>query len=83
MSDYDNTDRGVLFKNKEKGSETHPDYTGSINFGGQDCFLNAWLKKSKSGETYMSLSVKPKGQQKPKAAPKSTEPDFDDSEIPF
>jgi hypothetical protein len=31
MSDYDNTNRGALFKNNEKTEETHPDYRGRLN----------------------------------------------------
>lgn len=54
--DYDNTNRGALFK-AEKKSEKHPDYTGKINIGGNDHYLSAWIKKSKAGNTFMSLSL--------------------------
>lgn len=57
---YDNTNRGALFKNEEKQSDKHADYRGSINVDGKEFWLDAWLKKSKAGKTYMSLSVKPK-----------------------
>lgn len=60
MSDYDNTNRGALFKNDRKQQDNHPDYTGSLNVKGQEFFLDAWLKKSKDGKTFMSVSVKPK-----------------------
>ena len=59
MAEYDNTNRGVLFKGK-KEEENHPDYEGSINVGGVEYWLNAWLKTSKNGNKFMSLSVKPK-----------------------
>lgn len=82
---YDNTNRGALFKNKEKSSENHPDYKGSLNAAGVDYFFDAWLKTSKAGEKYMSVSVKPK-QAKP-VQPKSREPGEDDSpfddDLPF
>jgi len=51
---------GALFKNKKKTTETHADYTGSITFEGRECWLKAWIKTSKAGEKYMSLSVTPK-----------------------
>ena len=35
MSDYDDTNRGALFKNERKEQETHADYNGTINVGGQ------------------------------------------------
>ena len=51
---------GVLFKNQKKTTEQHPDYTGSITFEGKECWLSAWIKTSKAGPKYMSLSVMPK-----------------------
>jgi hypothetical protein len=62
MPEYDNTNRGVLFKGK-KQQDSHPDYEGSINVGGTEYWLNAWLKTSSNGNKFMSLSVKPKQQQ--------------------
>lgn len=57
---YDNTDRGVLFKNRDKKEQTHADYQGNINVGGVEYWLNAWIKQDKNGNNFMSLSVKPK-----------------------
>lgn len=89
MSDYDNTDRGALFRNDKKENENHPDYKGSINVGGTDYWLSSWLKKSKDGKTYMSLSVKAKDAAPapaPATAPAKRPPqsvaDMDD-DIPF
>lgn len=78
---YDNTNSGVLFK-ADKKTDNHPDYTGSIDVGGVDHWLSAWIKKSKDGtKTFMSLSVKPKEERQ--AAPRQAPaPEFDDS-IPF
>lgn len=73
---YDNTNRGALFKN-EKKAENHPDYKGSINVGGVDFWLSAWIKRTEE-KTYMSLSVQPK---EAKPAPKKQQDD--DDQIPF
>jgi single-stranded DNA-binding protein len=64
MTDFDKTNRGALFKNnrKEQGDKK-PEYTGSLNVGGVEYFLDAWLNKSKAGENYMSVSVKRKDMQ--------------------
>lgn len=64
MAEFDNTNRGVLFNNKDKKTQdSHPDYSGSINFNGVDCWLSGWIKESKDGKKFFSLSVKPKEQQ--------------------
>lgn len=56
MAEYDNTNRGVLFKNDKKESDKHPDYTGKINFDGKDMRLAAWIKEGQNGK-FMSLTV--------------------------
>jgi hypothetical protein len=94
---YDNTNRGALFKNERKEKETQPDYTGSLNVGGVDYFLDAWLKTAESGRKFMSVKVKRKDKQPeaapparqaeptraPQRAPAKTGFDDMDSDIPF
>lgn len=77
MADYDNTNSGALFKNDKKESEKHPDYKGSINVDGTDYWLSAWLKTSKQGTKFMSLSVSPKDAKPAKSKPQAD--DFDDA----
>jgi uncharacterized protein (DUF736 family) len=84
--EYVNTDRGVLYRNENKTSENHPDYSGSVNVAGTDFWLSGWLKESKKdGKKFFSLSVRPKGDPKqPVNKPvKAVEPDDFDQEIPF
>lgn len=50
---------GILFKNDRKDSDNHPDYTGSINVGGTEFFINGWIKQGAKAK-FMSLSIKPK-----------------------
>jgi uncharacterized protein (DUF736 family) len=80
MADYDNTNTGALFKNNEKQTEKHPDYRGTINVEGTEYWLSAWLKKSKAGTTYMSLSGKMKEEkpapQKPSRSPADLKDDI-------
>lgn len=99
MSDYDNTNRGSLFKNDKGNNPNRPDYTGKINVGGTDYRLSAWIKEAKSGKKYMSLSVKEddSGQQRQQSPPQrksapagsnygtgdSETPDLHDDDIPF
>ena len=51
---------GALFPSKEKKSEKSPDYTGTFLLAGITMRISAWNKKAKSGEPYLSLSVKEK-----------------------
>jgi len=84
MTDFDNNLRGALFRNDKKESDDHPDYRGSCEINGTEYWISAWLKVSKAGAKFMSLSFKdkaePQAKTKPKASPKQAE--FEDS-IPF
>ena len=81
MSNYSNENSGALFKNDRKETDNHPDYKGSINVGGVEYWINAWLNESKSGQKYMGLKIKAKD-----AAPAAQAPVADDAfgdDIPF
>ena len=56
MSNYDNTNSGVLFKNDKKGNEKAPDYKGKINVNGKDYDLAGWLREGKTGN-FLSVKV--------------------------
>jgi hypothetical protein len=73
---------GALFRNTEKAKDTDRDYSGSINIGYTEFWLSGYLKVSKAGTKYLSLSAKPKednGKAKPKASGGAP---FND-EVPF
>jgi uncharacterized protein (DUF736 family) len=82
MSDYDNTNSGALFKNEDKKSDKHPDYRGSLDVQGVDHWVSAWIKTSKAGKKYMSLSIQPKEERESTPAHTNRNEDFDD-DIPF
>ncbi len=77
MSDYDNTNRGVLFKNDKKETDKHPDYTGKLDVGGKEYKLAAWIKTGRNGK-FMSLSI-----SEPQEQQRSTRPSnrIDDADI--
>ena len=91
---YDDTNRGVLFKNNKKNTDRHPDYNGSINVAGVDYFISGWIKEAgpnsqNPGSKFLSVSVTPKNPSdnfetvKPRS-PKP-KPSFDDlgDDVPF
>jgi len=92
MTQFDNTNRGALFKNGRREKDTHPEYRGSINVGGEDYWLSAWVKTAKDGQRYFSLTVQakntktvPQVQRYPTSIPAPqtrTVDDFDDA-VPF
>ena len=54
---YDDTNRGVLFKNDRKETDQQPDYTGKVNVQGEEKRLAGWIRQSKAGKTFLSLSI--------------------------
>lgn len=89
MSNYDNTNSGMLAKNDRKEKDTHPDYRGVINVDGVDYWLSAWIKVGRDGskmqgQKYFSLSVKAKDEQsKPAKGSQGSGFDDIDSDLPF
>jgi len=81
MTEFDNTDRGALFKNTDKTSDKQPDYRGNLNVGGIEFRLSGWRKVSKNGLHYLSLSIQPKNSDA--AQPKQSRIDDFNDALPF
>ena len=79
--EYDNNNRGSLFKNDRKDDAKFPDYKGSLNVDGVEFWLSAWIKVSKDGQKFMSLSIKNKNADATLNKPKKAS--FEDSDVPF
>ena len=83
MSQYDDTNSGVLFREREKKSDKAPDFKGKLNVEGKEYEIAGWTRTSKAGNNFLSLKVsepwKGREQQKSEEAPRA---DFDDG-IPF
>jgi uncharacterized protein (DUF736 family) len=78
MAEFDNTNRGVLFRDEKRTNEKAPEYTGTINVDGVEKRIAAWIKVSKTGKKFFSINV---SDIKPKQdAPKQQEVD---SDVPF
>lgn len=74
---------GSLFKAKERASDRHPEYTGTINVDGREYWLAAWVKEGQT-QKYFSLAVKPKdAKPEPKPAGKPQSIHDMENDIPF
>jgi len=91
MPDYDNTNRGSIWKNEKKETDNHPDFNGSLDVNGVEYWVSAWLRKPDANPKAPALnfSIKPKEQQQGQqaagaatGAAAGTAQNFDD-DIPF
>jgi hypothetical protein len=85
MTDYDNRNRGALFRNDDKdpNDDRDRDYNGTLDIEGTEYWISGWVRTSKkSGRKYLSLSVKPKVEKPAESERKSPAEDFNDR-IPF
>ena len=89
--EYDNTNRGAIFKNKKKEKETHPDFTGTLNVNGVEFWVSAWKRKEGASDKAPALSfqIKPKEDKQAnhdsfkQEAKKQFSDDGFDSDLPF
>ena len=86
MAQYDDTNTGVLFKNKEKHTDRHPDYRGTINADGKTYWISGWIKTAgpsakNPGSKFMSLALTQQ-EERPKQEPSPGSTDFED-DVPF
>lgn len=74
---YDDTNKGVLFKNDKKGNEKAPDYTGKMNVNGKEMRLAAWVREGAKGK-FMSLSMSEPQEKKPTKSASMSIEDMDE-----
>lgn len=92
MADYvPKNGSGSLFPNRKKEKDSHPDERGDAMIGGVLHEVAAWVKKDRNGNTFRSLSIKPKQAREPTQEPAwgadrkpPVAEDFDDGfDVPF
>jgi len=85
---YDNQNRGAIWKNENRQSDKHPHFSGSINIDGKDYWLSGWKRADDASDRapLVSFSVRPKddnpSQSYQQPAPQKAQDDFAD-DIPF
>lgn len=73
--EFDDTNRWKLFREKEKKSDKHPDFTGEVNIEGTTYRLAGWVQEGKSGR-FFTGSVTPR-------LSKALDTETIDDDIPF
>jgi hypothetical protein len=82
-------DHGFLIRIKDKKTERHPDFEGELPIAGKKYLLAGWVRISKKGNKYLSLSVRPHPDQdqdrngSPAASLKPEPQEAEPDEIPF
>jgi uncharacterized protein (DUF736 family) len=71
--------QGSLFRNDRKQSTNHPDYRGDLKVEGIEFKLAGWVKETRDGRKFLSLSAMPKEQRRPT---RERDDSYND-EIPF
>ncbi len=56
MSEYDNTNRGQIWKNDDRKTETHPQFKGTVNVEGVEYWVSAWSRKPDANPKAPALS---------------------------
>ena len=87
MSDFDNTNRGSIWKNdRMRDGKQDPQFTGTLNVEGVEYYVNAWLRKAgaKTGAPSMTFSINRKDANRaPNPATQPAPQDEFDGDIPF
>jgi hypothetical protein len=95
MTDYDNTNRGSIWKNDRKDKDTQPDFKGDADVNGVKFWVSAWKRKEGANPKAPALSFKfelkdeqpnvappPPKKSDPISSGRSPKVDMDD-DIPF
>jgi len=81
MSNYDNTNRGSIWKNDKKEKDTHPDFTGSLDVEGVEYWVSAWKRKADASDRAPALSFSIKAKEERQES--NPAPDMLGDDIPF
>lgn len=74
MSFEQRDNSGSMFANDRKTTDKHPDRSGTAMIGGVEYFIDGWLKRTKDGKPWLSLSFKRKDNQRGAAPARQSQP---------
>jgi len=64
-TEYDNTNRGSIWKNHKRETDKHPHLTGTLNVEGKEFWVSAWVKDKNANPKApeLTLSIREKDRQ--------------------
>lgn len=74
MTQYDNTNRGAIWKNEDKQDDKHPDFKGSINVNATEYWLSAWKRKDGAAAKSPVLTFRVQPKEAARTSGKSSPP---------
>jgi hypothetical protein len=80
--EYDNNNRGALWKNDKQTTEKHPNLRGTAEIDGKEYWVSAWTSKEGGKKPVVSLSFSSKEEQTSTPQPVAPVEDFAD-DLPF
>lgn len=90
MSEYNNENRGAVWRNVKKMTDKHPDFTGRAVIGGVEYYVSVWKRGPNDNPNSSALrfsvtavaDVAQKGMQDAKKVMQPAD-GFEDDDIPF
>jgi hypothetical protein len=73
MSQYDNSNKGGVWKNDNRESEKHPHFKGNAEVGGVQYWVSGWLRNPDGNPNAPAMKFTPKENQ-PHAQPPQQSP---------
>jgi hypothetical protein len=88
MSEYDNNNRGSIWKNEKKVTDKHPDFTGKATIVGVDYYVSAWKRGPNDNPKAPALrfsvtAVEDVAQREVQKARDIVDDGFVDDDLPF
>jgi len=83
MKTFDNTNRGQIWKNDKKQTDTHPDFKGELNVDGVTYWVSAWKRKPDANPASPALSFSVTKKEMPAHVKQAAAIDPFDDDLPF
>ena len=81
--EFDQTNRGQIWGNKDRKTDKHPTHTGSLNVEGVEYWISAWVGDKSKNQPALTFKIQKKEPKQSQQAPAAPAQKFDPDSIPF